>query len=346
MTNFDSLSQNIFGLVALIISVIALISTTLQILQQYFSTADGYRRCTESVMGLWAIGTHRKLRSSEFRFEVVFETPVLFLAPPTNRRGPINGRKIYYIDGSAESYKETRVLPPKEQERADVAAANRVQTADDERASWVTLLSTLQREEAESRKWDLEMRNKAPPHADTRCLPKPPTYMLAVGLQSKTRSWDFMPAAVTRPYATSTICHLVEMMTMLGLYWKLFDQNTWNMRAEGNGFILTSTTVHGLGVMVAFGTTGKSKFAENRVIPDERLKDLPFGSVPNIFDNPSYLEREKDAQNLRLVFGTDREVEETLESLGCHPITLGKFSKDHKHMFSRKSLIIAVTYKF
>ena len=46
--------------------------------------------------------------------------------------------------------------------------------------------------------------------------PDVPQYMLAVGLQRKTRSWDFMPAQVTRPYATSAICHLVEMVVMLG----------------------------------------------------------------------------------------------------------------------------------
>jgi len=287
-------------------------------------------------MGLWSTGTHRRLRKSEFRVEVVFETPVIFVAPPGNTRGPIVGREIHEIDGTPESYSKTRVLPPKDQEIADAAATSRINTADDEKASWVTLLSTLQRGELESRKWDEDMRNKKPPPAAAGSLPKPPKYLLCVALQSKTRSWDFMPDAISRPYATSTICHLVEMMAMLGLYWKLFDQNTWNLRAEGNGFILTSTTVHGLGVMFIFTTTGKSRFADNRVIPTERVKDLCFGTVPNIFDNQLYLDREKDAQSLDLVFGTKEDVEATLESLGCHPRTLRKYAKDHKHIFSGK----------
>lgn len=324
--------QNILGLTALIVSLVALVTTVLQVLQQYFSSAEGYRRCAESVMGLWSKGTHRKLRAHEFRIEVVFETPVIFLAPPDNKRGPIPGRNIHYLDGTELSYKNTRVLGPTAQKQADEQAIARVHTADDEQASWVTLLSTLQREEGDSRKWDDEIRNKA--HTGVRI--RPPEYRPAVGLQSKTRSWDFMPAAVTKPYATSAMCHLVEMMAMLGIYWKVFDQIQWNLRAEGNGFILTSTMVDGLGVMVVFAITGKSRFLENRVIPTKDIKELCFGTVPNIFDNPEYLDREKDAQSLDLVFGTSEEVSTTLESLGCTSDTLKKYEKEHKHIFSGK----------
>ena len=32
-----------------------------------------------------------------------------------------------------------------------------------------------------------------------------------------------MPLNVTKPFATTNICHLVEMMSMLGLVWKEFD---------------------------------------------------------------------------------------------------------------------------
>ena len=327
-------SQGYFGFVALIVSLVALLTTVLQVLQQYFSSAEGYRRCAASVMGLWSGGTHRKLRFYEFRVEVVFETPVLFTAPPTNDRGPIKDREIFYIDGTEKSYMNTRVLGPTEQRKQEEEATARVHTADDERASWVTLLSTLQLKEQVSRKWDDEMRHKAPPRGRPPMAIKPPEYKLAVGLQSKTRSWDFIPSSITKPYATSAICHLVEMTAMLGLYWKVFDQSVWNLRAEGNGFILTSTNVQSLGVMVVFATTGKSNFRENRVIPCEEIKELAFGTVPNIFDNLSYLHDQLEAQSLDLTFGTPDEVEAMLESLGCQSETLRRYKKDHKHIFS------------
>jgi len=327
---FGSIDQNVFGLIALIISLVALATTTLQVLQQYFSSAEGYRRCAESVMGLWAKGTHRKLRAYEFRVEVVFDTPVIFTSEPTNNRGPIKERPIHYIDGTDDSYRDTRVLLPSAQDAAEKDAATRVHTADDERASWVTLLSTLQISESKSREWD-EKQRRANPRSITV---KAPEYKLAVGLQRKTRSWDFIPSSITKPYATSAICHLVEMMAMLGLYWKSFDQSTWNLRAEGNGFILTSTTVHGLGVMVAFATTGKAHFLDRRTIPCREVKELAFGVVPNIFDNELYQARETDAQPLNLVFGTNEEVSATLESLGCLSETLRRYETDHKHIFS------------
>ncbi|KAG4032271.1 hypothetical protein MFRU_007g01820 [Monilinia fructicola] len=333
MSGFDQLSQNVFGLVALVISVIALLTTCLQVLQQYFSSAEGYRRCAESVMGPWNKGTHRKLNMKEFRVEVVFETPVIFIAPPTNIRGPIMNKPIFYLDGSKKSYDETMVLEPEEQVKMDKEAVQRVHTADDERASWVTLLSNLQRKERDSRLWDMGSRLVKAPIGDNAPV-KAPTYELAVGVQVKTRSWDFVPSSITRPYATSAICHLVEMMALMGMYWKVFDQIQWNLRAEGNGFILTSTTVHGLGVMVVFAVTGKSKFEEDRVIPSEHIKDLCFGTVPNIFEEDIYLRKEDpESQSLLLKFGSQEDVELTLESLGCTPQILTRYKKDHKHIF-------------
>jgi hypothetical protein len=262
----------------------------------------------------------------EFRVEVVFETPVIFLAHPRNPRGPLN-QALYYIDGTETSCKDTKVMIPKGRFK-DVP--------DDERASWVTLLSTFQREEHESRKWDEIMRTVSPGSSDayrTVETPGVPEYGLAVGIQRKTRSWDFMPDSVTRPYATSAICNVVEMVAALGMYWKVFDQILWNLRAEGNGFILTSSNVQGLGVMVFFAVTGKPLFEHNRIIPTELVKDLVFGTVPNIYDYVGS-RREIDAQSIELVFGSEKDVNATLESLGFSAQTIERYANDHKHIFS------------
>ena len=39
----------------------------------------------------------------------------------------------------------------------------------------------------------------------------------AVAIQEKTMSWDSQPAGLDKPYATTTICHLVEIAAMLGI---------------------------------------------------------------------------------------------------------------------------------
>jgi Pyruvate/2-oxoacid:ferredoxin oxidoreductase delta subunit len=41
----DNVAQNYLALVALLVSLVALMTTVLQVLQQYFSSAEGYRRC-------------------------------------------------------------------------------------------------------------------------------------------------------------------------------------------------------------------------------------------------------------------------------------------------------------
>jgi len=80
------LEDNI-AVVALVVSLIALLLTVTQLLQALFSTADGYRRCGEPVIGPW----HRLRKSiliwSELRYETRFTTPKLLLVTPTDSPG-------------------------------------------------------------------------------------------------------------------------------------------------------------------------------------------------------------------------------------------------------------------
>lgn len=67
--------DNAIAIAALVISLVALLTTLLQLLQQYFATADGYRRCQNSVMAGWAKFTRRHFRWKEFRYETIFVVP-------------------------------------------------------------------------------------------------------------------------------------------------------------------------------------------------------------------------------------------------------------------------------
>jgi len=222
-------------------------------------------------MGLWAMSTRRRFRTSELRFEVVYVTPLFFLAPPQNKRGPIHGREIYNIDGSDASYAETNTMKP-DKERQRLYA-----TADYERASWVTLLGVIQREEAHSREWERLYRRSYVGNKHEE-----PAYTICHFIQKVTSSYDFMPPTLTKPYATTNICHLVEMTAMLGMYWKVFDEIKGNLRAEGNSFMFTSSMVDGLGLVATFSVIGAARFKGNRVIPSHDIKDLVFGIVPCI----------------------------------------------------------------
>ncbi|KAF1990901.1 hypothetical protein K402DRAFT_401049 [Aulographum hederae CBS 113979] len=76
-----------------------------QVMQQYFATADGYRRCSASVMGEWARFTRRKFKWSELRFETIFATPVIFLDVAYELRDANERSKmgnVIVLDGSQE----------------------------------------------------------------------------------------------------------------------------------------------------------------------------------------------------------------------------------------------------
>ncbi|CAG8982918.1 hypothetical protein HYALB_00002936 [Hymenoscyphus albidus] len=64
---------------ALAIALVALFTALGQLIQQYFATADGYRRCQKSVMGGYSRHTRLRWRWREFRFETLYTVPKIFM---------------------------------------------------------------------------------------------------------------------------------------------------------------------------------------------------------------------------------------------------------------------------
>ncbi|EAQ85532.1 hypothetical protein CHGG_09546 [Chaetomium globosum CBS 148.51] len=338
--------ENVVNWVALVISLVALLGTFAQVFQQYIASAAGYSNCGESVMGRWHMSKKRKFRATELRFEVEFETPVFFVCPTTNERGPIKNQPITFVSGTPDSLRDTRALLPQEEEaQRQSLQESTVHTADNERASWVVLLSQLQSMEKESQQWQLDHYKANPPQA------LPPVdflkHTLAVALQAKRRSWDTMPASVKKPYATTTMCHLLEIVAMMGIYWKEFDRSRERYRAEGNGYILTGTNVPDLGIMFTLQVTGKSRFRENRVIPVDEVKELCCGYVSTLFQESKDTRRvevldtenknDKDTKDLSfLQLGSMDEIAETMVLIECNTDTAKYFRSPeakHGHLF-------------
>jgi hypothetical protein len=98
---------------ALVVSLVALLATTGQLLQQYFATADGFRRCQPSVMGLWAKKTKLRWRWREFRFETIFVIPRIVYGPvyqDLGKDGEITGGSCSLVD-TDESLKASMTFP-------------------------------------------------------------------------------------------------------------------------------------------------------------------------------------------------------------------------------------------
>lgn len=285
------------------------------------SSTSAYRRCSPQVVGLWAKGTRQVFRWRERRFEVLFEVPWIFLAPPENKRGPIYGRPIHNMDGSDESYMISRVMKPdKDAEDKRLLAigtnhANFMSTLlanklpDNERAGWLELLGAIQKEEAESRVW--ENRHRITPRGFTYEHPK---YSICHAIQIETKSWDFVPAGIVKPYATTTVSHIVEMAALLGMYWRSFEVARGILTAQGNGYLLTSSMLPGFGITATFSIIGRSGiFGENRVIPNHDIKELVFGFVSNITGQSLEVGSVAGIQRTFSTLGFSRELSELYE---------------------------------
>jgi hypothetical protein len=329
--------------VALVVSLVALAGTIAQVLQQYIASAAGYSNCGESVMGKWHETKKRVFRPTELRFEVQFQTPVIFVCPPSNTRGPLKGKPIHFVDGSPESLKQTRtLLPMEEQQKLQSLQESNIHTADNERASWVTLLSELQKMERDSQDWQQRHYKTSPPQALSIVDFK--SHTLAVAVQAKPRSWDTMPSGVMKPYATTTMCHLLEIAAMMGIYWKEFDRSKDRYRAEGNGYVLIGNQIPELGVMFTFQPYGKSRFEENRVIPVDEVKDLCCGFAPTLFEQNKDRRRiefpNEDPKDLSaLHLGSMDEIAETMVLIDCNTDTANYFrskTAKHGHLFPGK----------
>ncbi|KAM0227964.1 hypothetical protein ACHAPO_011090 [Fusarium lateritium] len=351
----DDNTELLVAVVALVISVLAFVIAILQALQQYLATATGFSSCSEAVIGKWSQFARRQMVWSEFRFEVQFEAPVIFVAKPSNTRGPLGddalakdeSRKIIRLDGSNANFKYTDTVKEYD-DNYKKSTQQVVHTADNEKATWCALLMAIVRMEKESREWQGkksgEWRKATGPPRPALDRPDPPQepdahHSLLVCMQRKRRTWDSMPKDFAKPYATTTISHIVEIAAMLGIHWRQFDLNNDQYRAQGNGFVLYGSYTDGLGICFNFQKQGPTWFEKNRVIPSYNVKQLCFGMAPTIFyqERKVYADEAKGAESLQL--GSLAEIAKTLVVFGCDINTVNYFRKNtdqarHSHLFA------------
>ncbi len=226
---------------ALVIALCSLVITTGQLLGQYFATADGYRRCQPSVMGLWARRTRMRWRWAQFRFEVLYSTPDIFLndfrVDANHMRYGILARGGEWITGSPSSEARTMV------------DSRSFSNPSDEMVCWLPLLATLHRHEKEMAFYKCysasadKLRSESP-------------LRLAPALIIRERSWDFMSPDIVRPFATTNVSDVAVLARRLGMTWKEFRPEDGALRAEGNGHMLTSTVARSIGIVLQYMRTG------------------------------------------------------------------------------------------
>lgn len=128
---------------ALTIALVAFVTAFGQLLQQYFATADGYRRWQRSVMGKWATKTRLRWRWREFRFETLYTTPEFLMT-----EGMLSRSTHILIEGSTES--RVLLLGP-----LLISSPNDTRNSN-ETVCWVSLLNQLHLSSARNGACDTE----------------------------------------------------------------------------------------------------------------------------------------------------------------------------------------------
>lgn len=265
---------------ALAIALVALLTTIGQLLQQYFATADGYRRCQSSVMGPWARRTRLKWRWREFRFETLFTTPTIGLGEFPDL---VNETRCF-LTGTSRSFASS-MIPENDIELVD---------AGGELASWVPFLYAahryhyvaMQRIGIESSTQDFE----APPDLIVHQSQRGRRFKLPY-VTFDERSWDFVSPEIVKPYSRISVHAVAVMARRVGMLWSTFDPVNGIMRAEGNGYYITSTTLRSIGTLLHFSwhkaSLGPNKEREEEdsepLIPNQFADSMGFGILPCIF---------------------------------------------------------------
>ena len=229
---------------ALAVALIALFGALGQLLQQYFGTADGYRRCQESVVGPWASKTRLRFRWREVRFETLYTVPHIVLHRITWTSSEIpdcpyeNG--VWIPTGKSGNSKDAGFTNLLVSGKAD-------QTS--ELVTWLRFLGSIQ--------WlhkrmlaRLSRVNESLAEKNDLSLELMENRKLTIPVcLFEERSWDFMPPDVVKPYARINVGDLAVLARRLGMTWERFEPSDGILRASGNGYNLTSISVRSVGTM-------------------------------------------------------------------------------------------------
>jgi hypothetical protein len=228
---------------ALAFALFSFIVATVQALGQYFSTADGYRRCKASLVGHWAQKVRLRWRWSQLRFESMFTTPDIFLSGytydeyqgiiPSDTGGGIEWVAVPSIHRKLHHDKAAKLNP--ESEKLKELDHNYHLPESQDLACWLYLLNSLRSVEVQ--------RQRGRIYASTNG-----TEFFSPACRLRERSWDLMSPELVRPLARTTVSDIAIMVRRLGMTWRSFQPEEGMMSAEGNGHLVYSTYVRSLGV--------------------------------------------------------------------------------------------------
>lgn len=232
------------AVVALIVSLVALVVTASQLLAQSFATAEGSRRCSKAVIGPWNSLTSWKWHWYEWRFETVFTYPHFQLGTPIQLPldtdlASLAGNPLTSKGAAASgvlSLDDVLLEPFASQQKAQSP-----QVLD----GWIPLFITIRVMTSQYSNKQLHRRN-------------PLEITSWPGIRLHRRSWDSMPFDVFRPLASTSLSDIAIIARRMGMRWKQFDPDKGVLVAEGAGHTLASVNVSGTGLVLRYNRVDRN----------------------------------------------------------------------------------------
>ena len=262
--------EYIVVLVALIVAVIALIVTALQLSVQIFLTAEGQRKCSESLLSVWSkdptTKTHWKWRWSEARFELHFVIPEICLGtpvsllpdepkPPEKNRSQFGAFFRTAIGARTNLDRKAESIVGADRGLDYILFLSALAYNAPDTVSWLSFLTLLRLETGDinaetiiKETSDTSLAHGVAP--EETCNPNlAPLELSWPRVKYRVHSWDYMPPNAPKPFAKFTIHDIAVLVRRLGMVWKTFDPKNGDMSAEGGAHILTSSLIPGLGLV-------------------------------------------------------------------------------------------------
>lgn len=272
-------TSDITALVALVISLIALVVTATQLSAQLFSTAEGTRKCSKSVLGPWSNSrkpdtrTRWNWRWSEGRYETLYVAPELSLSssftwypPPGSTNTKETGLVLKdsvkdTFDQLAQNVKRTRwkLIPDAvlggDDDLDNLLFQEEYRRHGTDKVGWIDFLTFLrleidhqaEGEVVDGRKWTWNAaKRKEGPRTmqNSQCSwPK---------IKYVQHSWDFVPPDCPKPLASSTVGDIAVLVRRTGMVWKEFKPGEGRMTAEGGSHVINSMEIRGLGIVLQY----------------------------------------------------------------------------------------------
>ena len=272
-------TSDITALVALVVSLIALVVTATQLSAQLFQTAEGARKCSKSVLGPWSSSrkpdtrTRWNWRWSEGRYETLYVAPELSLSssltwyPPPGSATTKTSELVLkdnvkdVLDQLAPSVKRSRsksvpdAVLGADDDLDNLLFQDEYQKHGTDKVGWIDFLTFLRLEMYHQSKdevvdqkkwtWNTANRREGPRTIRNSQVSWPKIkYVL--------HSWDFMPADCPKPLASSTVGDIAVIVRRTGMVWKEFKPGEGRMSAEGGPHVINSMEQRGLGIVLQY----------------------------------------------------------------------------------------------